>query len=493
MFKKQFELLERAVGRIQQQLQTADADQKLYLAEELFALRNVCDSFLEKWIDFDEHCSDIIETYQLDQFASTTAAEVSDSSTSEWNQFLTKHMSTPIPKGSIAKFHEPLETSLHVRSFQKGVGFFQLLMYPEAIREFEHAVAQNQDHSTIARMYLAVACVMQGRREEARRHLKLLQHVANEPLVLATVYQAKGVLEAQERQYGDAIRHFSRAQEIMPELKDLSFNLGVCHFKTGKYVQALQQFMQAFRSNLEDLEAGELCAKLWRFLGYADEGKGYALQLVQRQPERSDFVCLLAELELELGNYEEAIKSYQKALSFDPACGRAYSGLGWIALWRGNTDKARAFVQKHLSIQPKSKEGLFYFGWLLIQQGELQKAQKVFETLLRYHAAEPYGLIGLSHIYGELGEASAARDLLHRVVRNKDPNIKRIALVHLGRIAMAQKQYEQSMRYLNAALGFDSHAVETLFYKGLNHYFMGDHERAQEYWSKCGELQPQSI
>ncbi|MGB8954610.1 MAG: hypothetical protein WCC10_04505, partial [Tumebacillaceae bacterium] len=66
MFEKPFQLLNRAVDRIEQQLEQADRDQRQILGEELIALRNACDKFVEQWLSFEERVSELSEEYNLE-------------------------------------------------------------------------------------------------------------------------------------------------------------------------------------------------------------------------------------------------------------------------------------------------------------------------------------------------------------------------------------------------------------------------------------------
>ncbi|MGZ4032555.1 MAG: hypothetical protein ACXVDJ_08730 [Tumebacillaceae bacterium] len=76
MFEKPFELLNRAVDRIEVQLATADVEQKRILGEELMALRGACDKFVEKWLSFEERVTELSEEFHLDLDGNMPAGEL---------------------------------------------------------------------------------------------------------------------------------------------------------------------------------------------------------------------------------------------------------------------------------------------------------------------------------------------------------------------------------------------------------------------------------
>jgi tetratricopeptide (TPR) repeat protein len=509
MFKKQFELLERAVNRISEQLKTADNEQKIYLAEELFELQKTCDSYLEKWIEFEDHVSELVERYRLDQIAqhaNQLGTQVKTSVNSAYENKGSQDDSSAMfgyktlasrtianQKPSVAidlKPYELVSANLQVRNFQKGVGFFNLLMFPEAITEFQQVIAGNGQHFVLARLYLGISCLMQKRHEEARQQFKILEHMTRDANVLSIVYQSRACLDFEEGDFANALRFFQKAYELSPDQKDLDFNLGVCFARLGKYVQALQCFVKSYRTDPLDLDAGLLCAKLWRLLGYLEEAYLYVNELGKTFPDRTAILALQAELLLELGDLEFAEQSFQKLIEKDPLYGRGYSGLGWIRLLREDLMQAKGYFLKHLSLEPDNCEAKFHIAWVLAQQGELKKAEHLLVEILKAQPGDPYALIGLADVYGRIGEHPSARDLLHRVAKNKNPHLKRIALVHLGKLSLEQKRYDESLRYLNAALRFDNTSVETLFYKGLTYYLLGDQTSAEQYWQRCGGRLP---
>jgi tetratricopeptide (TPR) repeat protein len=506
MFAKQFELLERAVCRIAAQLKSADADQKRYLAEELVALRNACDTFLEKWIDFEEQVSELMELYQLHEFEDVDPKSVPTLASSKMEPFLpqaqpvsgspavsNRNVPQSKPITIDLKPNELLTSSLQLRNFQRGVGFFNLLMFPEAIAEFERVLEISGQPFVLARLYLGISCLMQNRFADAKQQFKLLEHMSDDPFILSTVYHARGILEFHEGDLEGAIRFFSKAQQLIPDLKDLDYNLGVCHAKTGKYVQALQSFMKCYKSDPQDWEAGLLTAKFWRLLGDPEEALVYVNELGRTFSSHPEILALRADLMLELNNLEHAEESYRKLVQENPKFGRGYSGLGWIALLRGDFGTARGYFLKHLSMEPESMEATFHYAWLLAHQGELEKAEQLLLFLLKKQPGDTHALIGLADVYVRIGQYPSARDLLHRVAKQQNPHIKRIALVHLGKLSLENKRYEESLRYFNAALRFDNRSAEALFYKGLTYYLMGDHTSAEALWHRCGECLPELL
>ncbi|MBX5437247.1 MAG: hypothetical protein IRZ33_08520, partial [Alicyclobacillaceae bacterium] len=65
MFDAGFAMLFRAVDRIRTQLETADAEFRQVLAEELVCLQRLNDQYIDHWLALDEQIQELMDTYAL--------------------------------------------------------------------------------------------------------------------------------------------------------------------------------------------------------------------------------------------------------------------------------------------------------------------------------------------------------------------------------------------------------------------------------------------
>ncbi|MGZ4123478.1 MAG: tetratricopeptide repeat protein, partial [Tumebacillaceae bacterium] len=110
---------------------------------------------------------------------------------------------------------------------------------------------------------------------------------------------------------------------------------------------------------------------------------------------------------------------------------------------------------------------------------------RCFEQLLRHNSRDSFALAGLARTWSMLGRRGEAKEQLLQLVALEGSSEKKLGLYHLGRLAMEEEAYSQALRYFNAALVYDRDCVESLFYKGIAHYALGEMERAEQCFEKC--------
>ncbi len=101
------------------------------------------------------------------------------------------------------------------------------------------------------------------------------------------------------------------------------------------------------------------------------------------------------------GNWEEAIRRYQKAVELDPNLGRAYAGIAGLYANQGRREEAQKAFQLAMARIDRMSErekfrtrGLYY-----LVMREPQKAQEQFEQLLRQYPADNAGMANLALAY----------------------------------------------------------------------------------------------
>jgi tetratricopeptide (TPR) repeat protein len=505
MFDKPFEQLFRAVQRVASQLASADREQRAILGEELYALRSMCDQFVEKWLYFEELVAELCETYQLNlegtipvqelhkyqqklaelqpssdtrKAAGKTGLPEEELSPSHWETFL-QFANTLVPR--------PAEDSL-IRSFRKGVGFYDLLMFEESVQELEKVVEMDSGFS-MARFYLALGYLGKQDFEKSAKHLRFLAATETSETVRASVFFGYGHLHAEQGRFDLAAESFEELVAMAPDYQDAYYNLGVCYYNTGQLEKAYGAFRNSLLQNPDDWEAERAAGLIQRKLGRMDQAL-YHYQRAHELHPASDLVCLeLADLCERTGNIGKAKPLYQRVLAHQPDSPPALSGLGWISLKSGHFGEAIALFKKQLSLHPGNRAALFNLGWALVLSQQFGAAEKCFEELLRRDPGNPYALTGLTRIWSCTGRRGVARETLLSMVRKEDPDIRKLSLFHLGRIYFEDQDYRQALKYFHAAVTIDKYCLESLFYKGLTHRMLGEKEEASQCWKQCRMLQ----
>jgi tetratricopeptide (TPR) repeat protein len=136
----------------------------------------------------------------------------------------------------------------------------------------------------------------------------------------------------QQTRYRQAIGAFEQARRLAPGNPGLHFNLGILYFNTGEYEKSMAAFQTGFRLKPK---GGENQASLI---------EGGVLR-------DSDIYAFIGDAFEHLGQRENAVTFYQKALEVNPDVDKTdiYEKLGGVYQELGESDKALAAYQKAIS------------------------------------------------------------------------------------------------------------------------------------------------
>jgi tetratricopeptide (TPR) repeat protein len=112
-------------------------------------------------------------------------------------------------------------------AYNRGQGYYRLLMYPEAIRQFEQ-VLKHFPSSWQSRMYMGMAHLQLEDPAEAVRHFQKVLHLTEQPGLKAVIYNALGCLMAKQADVEEAQKCFALAHQFDPALPEPLLNMEAC-------------------------------------------------------------------------------------------------------------------------------------------------------------------------------------------------------------------------------------------------------------------------
>lgn len=204
MMKQLFASMHDLLDQVIQHYPTADATGKQDWHKKLEVLKTMSDSFIEEWLMFEEKMSRFIETLPKGSTCSTGSAQAE-----------------LLP-----------EASASAESFKRGQGYFQLLMYEHAIREFETVIQQHPDFM-LARLYLAMGHLRKGNDAEAYRHFRFITSITEHAQMKAISFNAMGCIQAKNANLEQAQLLFKQAYIADPTCVEPMINMGICMSQSG--------------------------------------------------------------------------------------------------------------------------------------------------------------------------------------------------------------------------------------------------------------------
>jgi tetratricopeptide (TPR) repeat protein len=199
VFNQLFATMNDVLDEIIRQYPAAQGAKKKELEEQVSVLKNMSDSCIEQWLHFEEKME------QLTEQADVTSKPVS------FKQPAILETSSPPPMSN---------------AFVRGQGYYQLLMYDQAIHEFEAAVEAQPDF-LLARLYLALGHMRRGNYVEAYRQFQLLTSLTENKKVKAISYNAMGCIQAKNRNVEKAQEYFQMAYQADPSFLEPLMNMSL--------------------------------------------------------------------------------------------------------------------------------------------------------------------------------------------------------------------------------------------------------------------------
>lgn len=183
---------------------------------------------------------------------------------------------------------------------------------------------------------------------------------------------------------------FANTQGNLDSLAGTILGQGIDYFQDGEYEKAAKSFRQA--------------AALSPYSDNAVDAYNY-----------------LGQAYIKLEKTDEAIKTYQEAISYYPTDDSFYLALGDIYLGKGMLEEAGDAYEAAVRINPNNAESQYSLGQAYLKAGELNKANERFAQVVRISPANASGYYGLGQAARASGDLNEAVSQLNKSIRvNKD-------------------------------------------------------------------------
>jgi len=456
LFQQSFQYLHRAVDRIATQLQSADPSQRTFLFEELTALRHIGERFLESWMDFQDKVQDVTERYQQAEDVPTDMPSDQEAPT-----FLTV-IKKPDDVGALgedigqALFHDSGE-----RWFRRGLGYFDLLMYKEAMSQFEQ-ILELDENMTVARLYLALSYIGTQRFEEAERHLRVIIRTARDAAVCAAAHDARAQLYAQSGRLHDAQSELLQTISIRPDYLDAHLNLALCAYSAHDYIQSLRYAQHALTLDADEPVAWRVTGAASFALGRSKEALTAYLRVYELTPLDTDVQVEIGKIYIAMRKPSQARLWFNRVASIRRCYGDALIGLIDVALLEQDYEKAILLAKKQISLERDVAPAWLRLGWALIGQGEFERAEKLFETFHERYGVLPQTLSGQARILVARGERQQAKSLLRQLLQMDNAEARAHGFTEFGRMYLEAGEMRKAIRCFQGALAIDRRHEDAL-------------------------------
>ena len=227
-----------------------------------------------------------------------------------------------------------------------------------------------------------------------------------------------------------AIEHFSRAIELDPEFGLAYDGLGACHvnrvFKglggAEDFAQAEAAFDKALTINSNIIEARMLMVFVYLWRGQKQKAREEVRRMRREAPNEAVVHFVKATLHRLDGEYDRALRSYDRLVHLDPAAFVVVSyNRALIFLYKGQTDDAMRELDRATSVEANNPLLRMFRAITMYYRGEVEAARDLLREVLtqnpNLHGVRPFLAMCLS----ALGDHEAAQaELNEDVKRNAD-------------------------------------------------------------------------
>jgi len=341
--------------------------------------------------------------------------------------------------------------------------------WKEALAALERAISFDPQSEYLP-LILAKAHLHQQQPEQAVATLEIL--LAKAPGNVAG-HELLGDVLSYQQNYGDAIDHFRRALELVPENDALQLRLAMALTRLERRDEAITVLETLLEQHPESSLAWLALARLYLENSQADKAVEAYQQLLERQPEQQ--AILEYGRLLEQQDQAAALELYQTFLSDNPRAAAVRQQLAQYFLSRNQLNDALAQFQMVRQRFPDNMQIINRIGLIQLELENWSAAEDAFRLLLETDDQQGRNHYYLSMALSGQGKSIAAITALE-LITNDSPVYTEAAL-QLAYLYKKSDQNDQAIAILRQMIKQDIHQPDLYYYLVA---FLGDGENHQQ-------------
>lgn len=291
----------------------------------------------------------------------------------------------------------------------------------------------------------------------------------------AEYYIDYGMTLIQCKNYEEALIQFDKGildkdNQIVRENNKMAYRgKGIAYYDSADYESAIKEFNNA----LKITDRSDLDIDILFYLGDSqaktlDQEGAIATytKIIEKKASQSDAYYKRAVLKGQMGQLEESVKDFDKAISFDKDNYEYYFGKYAILLQQGDSNGAKEVLTKALAIKTNSNEDYYNVAILHFYQGNYDTAKTEFTTAIEN---------GFTGAYFYLGEIAMEEKDYENAVSNYEqyiqntPNIKSAVVYNqIGEAYLQLASYDKALAaFQNGIKLNDSTIMQPLKYNEI--------------------------
>ena len=190
----------------------------------------------------------------------------------------------------------------------------------------------------------------------------------------------------------------------------------------------------------------------------------------------------------DMGQYEEAIAAYQRAIELDPNLTSSHNGLGIVYCALGQYEEGIAAYQRAIELDPNVAYPHNGLGNVYYDLGQHEEAITAYQRAIELDPNFAYPHNGLGNVYYNLGQYGEAIVAYQRAIE-LDPNLA-APRNGLGIVYHVLGQYEEAITAYERTIELDPNSAHPHYNWALLEAGRGNADVALEHLTDAGTLDP---
>ncbi len=286
---------------------------------------------------------------------------------------------------------------------------------------------------------------------------------------------------------------FRHALEQAPSLRMAHRGRTLVLMKQGQLKEAQQAAQEWVKHSLSDSAEGKyMLAKIDHELGQHEEAEGLLQEVLSQQPEFQEALLLQGIVKLDLKKFTEAATLLNRVIARDPKLPWARLGMSVIHRMDGDLARARAELAQLVREQPGWALAHFALGETLIDQGAVDAALAEFSKSVEWASNPPLTRLRIAAILLKYGQSEPTLNQIKQAVAQSPALAAAAVPLRIQALTMQGRRNEAEQTLQNLV---NATPKEALWLTALGRFYLsgGRPVEALEQFKKAQQLNPRVV
>lgn len=297
-------------------------------------------------------------------------------------------------------------------------------------------------------------------------------------------------LEIQQGHLEKATSLYQQALTKNPGHLNTLLRLAALEQRKGNVAEAKKLIEQAMQKNPQAVAPPLLLGNYYLRQGQPQQALNLTREIRDSHPNHPNLIALAGKAQLALGEYYNAVKTFERLVKLQPESADAYYELAKSYSGARNPARVRGALDKALTLDPDHAGARFVMIGLLMRQGDQEKANEYLQELKKTYPHHPEVIDLEAKLALQQNRPQQAIEI-YQAARQRFPKSNRWPL-SLAQVQWQTGHLDAGLAILNAWLKDHPKDFEAQFVVANHYLLQGQDNQAKLAFAKLHELAPEN-